>query len=333
MEQASVASFKKDDSFEGFLLVRNAEMRSSSKGSGYLDMMVGDRTGEINGKMWDGTVTAPAPGSVVKIRATVTEYNGRLQLRVTKIREAAENDEFDMSALIPCAPRKPREMYGDIQKAVEDMTNPVLKKLTQKMLELAGDKLMYFPAAKSMHHAERAGLLHHTTSMLKTAQKVWENYDWLDRDLLMAGVIVHDLSKITEMKADDIGNVSDYSTEGMLLGHLVRGVTRVQEAAQLAGIDVNEEYVLLLEHMVISHHGEPEFGSPRPPMFPEAEMLHWIDLLDARMNEMEAAVIRTPSGAFSDKIWALDRRIYHPRYFSETEAVQSDSDAAYQGRL
>jgi len=333
MEQASVASFQKDDKFEGYLIVRTADMRASSNGSRYLDMNLGDRTGEINAKVWDGTVTAPKSGSVIKVRALVTEYNGRLQLRVNKFRDADDNDEIDMSGLIPCAPRPAREMYGDITAAIENMSNPVLKQLTAKMLELAGDKLFYFPAAKSMHHAERSGLLHHTTSMLKTAQLILENYNWLDADLLIAGVIVHDLSKITEMKADEIGNISDYTAEGMLLGHLVRGVTQIQKAAKLCGFEPDEEYVLLMEHMVISHHGEAEFGSPKPPMFPEAEMLHWLDLLDAHMNEFEAVMDRTPAGAFSDKVWALDRRLYHPHYYNEKPAEDIDLNDSYRGLL
>ena len=130
--------------------------------------------------------------------------------------------------------------------------------------------------------------------------------------LLLAGVIIHDLSKISEMKSDEYGNVTDYTREGLLVGHLVRGVARLAEAAKNVG--VTGEIVVLLEHMIISHHGIPEYGSPRPPMFPEAEVLNWIDTLDARMNEMEGIMARVPAGAFSEKIWSLDRRLYHPFY-------------------
>ena len=180
------------------------------------------------------------------------------------------------------------------------------------------------------------------TTMLKSAHAILTVYPWLDADLLFAGVIAHDLSKIREMKSDEAGNVNDYTTVGLLLGHLVHGVTQVAEAARRAGIESDNEYVLLLEHMVISHHGEAEFGSPRPPMFPEAEMLHWLDVLDARMNEMGGILQRTPMGAFSERIWSLDRRVYHPRYLSETPAEieekperrsRPDADTAYQGLL
>ena len=339
MDQTAVAAFEKDMKFEGFLLARSSEQRASSNGSKYLDMTLCDRTGEINAKMWDGTVTPPKAGAVVKVRAQVTEYNGRLQLRINKVREATE-DEYDVSFLVPCAPYPAEQMLGEITDTVAAMKNGVLRGIVGEMLRMAGDRLMYYPAAQRLHHAERSGLLHHTSTMLKTAKAVLTVYPWLDEDLLYAGVIVHDLSKISEMKSDEAGNVTDYTTDGLLLGHLVRGVTQVREAARRLDVPEDDEYVLLLEHMVISHHGEAEFGSPRPPMFPEAEMLHWIDLVDARMNEMNGILRRTPAGAFSEKIWSLDRRVYHPRYTKETEETKPekpqkrpDADTAYQGLL
>lgn len=343
MDQIAVATFEKDIKFEGFLLVRSSEQRASSNGSKYLDMTLCDRTGDINAKMWDGTVTPPKTGSVVKVRAQVTEYNGRLQLRVNRVREAEEG-EYDLSFLVPCAPYPAEQMMAEINETVAAMGNETLKKVVGEMLRMAGDELMYYPAAQRLHHAERSGLLHHTSTMLRLAKAVLPVYSWLDADLLYAGVIVHDLSKIREMKSDEAGNVNDYTTEGLLLGHLVRGVTQVREAARRMEIPEDDEYVLLLEHMVISHHGEAEYGSPRPPMFPEAEMLHWIDLVDARMNEMNGIVRRTPAGAFSEKIWSLDRRVYHPHYAAEQAAApeeseaparrpRPDADAAYQGLL
>ena len=164
-----------------------------------------------------------------------------------------------------------------------------------------------------MHHAEKGGLLHHTTDMLQTAKHILKCYPFLNSDLLLAGVIIHDLAKTVEMESDELGNVSDYTRDGLLVGHLVRGVSMLDEAASAVG--VRGEWLQLLEHMMISHHGIPDYGSPKYPMFPEAEVLHWIDLLDARMNEMKAIEDRTPPGAFSEKIQSLDgRRMYHPLY-------------------
>jgi len=312
METYTVSQLVKDMRFEGFLLVRSSDQRVGKSGSGYLDMNLTDRTGEINCKMWDGNVQAPPAGSVVKVRGLVQEYNGRLQLRVERMRPAVPEDQVDLRTLVPCAPEKPEAMYQEITDTVARFAREDLRLVVTEALRLAGEKLMYFPAAQRLHHAERSGLLHHTTSMLRTAEHIIAAYPFLNGDLLRAGVILHDLCKIQEMKSDEMGNVSDYTRDGLLIGHLVRGVAQLSQAARNVGVD--GEIVVLLEHMIISHHGEAEYGSPRMPMFPEAEVLHWIDLLDARMNEMQSIMERTPEGAFSEKIWSLDRRLYHPRY-------------------
>ena len=321
MEQKTIASLQKDERFLGFLLVRSAEQRQSSKGQGYLDMTLCDKTGDLNAKMWDGTKQPPEQGSIIKVQATVQEYNGRLQLRVERIWALEEKDNVDPTQLMPCAPLPPDQMLTQIYQEIDGMKTPDLQNILREMLRMCGDKLSYFPAAQRLHHAERSGLLHHTTDMLRAANAILTVYDFLDADLLKAGVIAHDLSKIDEYYSDKSGNVSDYSKDGLLLGHLVRGVTRVDQAAQKAGVD--SEYVVLLEHMVISHHNLPEFGSPRAPMFPEAEALHMLDDLDAKMNEMAGILRRTPRGAFSEKIWSLDRRVYHPEYLSEETPAPS----------
>ena len=319
MESYSVCQLRKEMRFEGFLLVRSAEKRKDVKGNDYVDMNLTDRTGEINCKIWnwESGAEAPAAGSVVKVRGTVQEYNGRLQLRVEKWREAAAEDPVDMSQLVPCAPRQPEDMMREIRETVESFKSENLRKLTEGMLENAGKDLSWFPAAQRMHHAERSGLLHHTTDMLRLAGAMLEVYPWLNRDLLLAGVIIHDLGKMDELKSDTTGNVSDYTRDGQLLGHLVRGITNLNRVADRLGI--RGETVALLEHMLLSHHGESEYGSPKPPMFPEAEALHWIDIMDARMNTMKGVEDKTPEGAFSEKIFSLERRIYHPRYTDDAE--------------
>ncbi len=303
--------------YEGFLLVRSADQREGKTGGKYLDMNLTDRTGEVNCKVWDGNVPPPAVGSVIKVRGLVQEYNGRKQLRVEKMREALPQDEVDLRSLVPCAPETGDTYLAAIQDTIERFKSEDLKKIVREMLRLAGGDLTWFPAAQRLHHAERTGLLHHTCSMLNTAEHIISAYPFLQGDLLRAGVILHDLSKISEMKSDTLGNVTDYTRDGLLVGHLVRGVARLAEAAKNVG--VTGEIVVLLEHMIISHHGIPEYGSPKPPMFPEAEVLNWIDTLDARMNEMEGIMARVPQGAFSEKIWSLERRLYHPFYTDDAE--------------
>ncbi|MDD3334956.1 MAG: OB-fold nucleic acid binding domain-containing protein [Eubacteriales bacterium] len=312
MEQQPLCNLAKDQRFEGFVLVRSADQRTGGNGSKYLDLNLADRTGEVNAKVWDGNVPCPAPGTVVKVRGTTLEYNGRLQMRIEKIRSATDEDAVDMSTLTPCAPKPPEEMLAEIEATVNAFTSEPLQRLTREMLRRFNDRLLYYPAAQRIHHAERSGLLHHTTGMLGMAKAVIGQYPWLNADLLYAGVILHDLCKTEEMDSDAMGVVRDYTKEGLLLGHLVLGVTRIQEVANDLGIA--GEPVLLLQHMMLSHHGEAEYGSPRKPMFPEAEVLHWVDLLDARMNEMQNAVSKLKPGVFSEKIWSLDRRLYNAQY-------------------
>lgn len=312
MEQLSLSQLKVGDQFLGFLLVRSSDQRTGKTGTQYLDMNLIDRSGEINCKVWDGNAVPPAQGTVIKVQGRVEEYNGRLQMRILKMRDTTASDEVDMSKLVPCAPESPEVMMAEIEQTIEAFASEDLKKIVREMLRRHEAELPWFPAAQRLHHAERSGLLHHTVGMLRTAEHIIQAYPFLHGDLIRAGVILHDLSKMDEMVSDQFGNVSDYSRDGLLIGHLVRGVAELAEAAKTVGVE--GEMVLLLEHMIISHHGVPEYGSPRQPMFPEAEVLHWIDLLDARMNEMQGIMDRVPAGAFSEKIWSLDRRLYHPLY-------------------
>lgn len=306
--QPSLGGMIKGQMFEGFLLVKAAEQRTSSNGSKYLDMTLGDVSGEVNAKMWDGTAAAPGVGKVIRLRGMMLEYNGKPQLRVDKFRLALENDKFDMSMLMPCAPEPPQNMMDYILNRADAIVDKELKALVLLRLEQAGDKIYYYPAAQKLHHAERSGLLHHTSTMLRTAQALCEIYPQLDGDLLAAGVILHDLCKLEELSADEMGVVSEYTVEGQLLGHLVQGVSALGRAAEKLG--TRKELVLMLQHMILSHHDLPEYGSPRRPMFPEAEVLHIIDLLDARMFEMDYALKNTAPGGFTERIWSLERKLY-----------------------
>ncbi len=306
--QPSLGGMIKGQMFEGFLLVKAAEQRTSSNGSKYLDMTLGDVSGEVNAKMWDGTAAAPGVGKVIRLRGMMLEYNGKPQLRVDKFRLALENDRFDMSMLMPCAPEPPQNMMDYILNRADAIVDKELKALVLLRLEQAGDKIYYYPAAQKLHHAERSGLLHHTSTMLRTAQALYEIYPQLDGDLLAAGVILHDLCKLEELSADEMGVVSEYTVEGQLLGHLVQGVSALGRAAEKLG--TRKELVLMLQHMILSHHDLPEYGSPRRPMFPEAEVLHIIDLLDARMFEMDYALKNTAPGGFTERIWSLERKLY-----------------------
>ena len=315
MEPITVSKLKDGMSFSGNLLVRSVDRRTGKTGREYLDLILCDRTGEINAKVWnpEGLPGIPVASGVVEVEGGIELFNGRIQMRVNKMRPATNPD---LRQLIPSAPLSSAEMMAQIEAAIDSFPTEDLRKIVREMIAMTGEKLMYFPAAQRMHHAEHGGLLHHITDMLKTGEMICRVYPFLNRELLLAGIIIHDLSKTWEMQSDKLGSVSDYTADGILLGHLVRGVVEVEKAAAHTG--VSGELVLLLQHMVISHHGEPEYGSPRMPRFPEAEVLHWIDNLDAKMNEMKSIQDRTPAGAFSERITYLDdRRMYHPTFGSE----------------
>lgn len=312
MQQLSIITLEKDLRFEGYVLVRMSEQRTGSTGNKYLDLTLADCTGEINGKLWDGNVAPPPVGSVIKVRGVIQEYNGRLQLRIEKMRPLESADQVDMNLLTPSAPENPDDMLKEINDTVQGLTSEPLRAITEAMLAHYQDSIIYFPAAQRIHHAERSGLLHHTLGMLRLAKAVAPLYPQLNTDLLYAGVILHDLCKMEEMDSDDLGVVKDYTARGLLLGHISLGVSRIGETAKELGI--TGEPVLLLQHMILSHHGEEMYGSPRKPMFPEAEMLHWLDILDARMNEIDNALAKVPPGVFSEKIWSLERRLYQPHY-------------------
>ncbi len=307
---ALISDFEKGFLFEGFLLIRQVDVKTSgTTGKTYVDMTLGDKTGDIVSKWWDGSEAPAAVGEVLKVRGQVQEYMGRLQLRVERVRAAVPQDDVDMSSLVPSAPLDPQELLLEIQIAIDEIADEQLRRVVRTLYDEAGDKLLTAPAAQSFHHSVRSGLLWHVTTMLRAARALAAVYPQLDRDLLSAGVLIHDLSKLTEMNVTSIGVVDGYTTEGMLIGHIVAGVARIGEVGKALGCD--PELIMLLQHMVLSHHGVPEYGSPRAPMFLEAEVLSHLDMLDARVYDITQALALAQPGTFTDRVRSLDgRRLY-----------------------
>ena len=297
------------DMVEGFVLVRSAEVRVSARGSKFLDITLMDATGEMNGKGWDwGDNPAPSVGDAIKIKGVVQEYMNKLQMRVDRLR-AAKEEELNWDELVPCAPERAEDMYAELLSAAKGLEDADLAALAEWMIESNRDKLMIWPAAVSYHHAERSGLMHHTLSILRAAKALLPIYPFLDESLLLCGVMLHDLNKLEELDASDFGIAGSYTRDGLMLGHIVRGVERIGDAGRQ--LSIPEEKLLMVQHMVLAHHNEPEYGSPRRPMFPEAELLHHLDNIDARMYEMRHALASTKPGEFTGFIRALDnRRLY-----------------------
>lgn len=294
---------------EGYCLVKSVEQKTSSKGDTYLDLMLGDAEGEINAKLWR---YSPADhgeykaNDIVKVRGTISPYNGSDQLRIERIRLTIPQDNISIDSLVKSAGYSSEQMYNELMSIVSDFKDEELKKLVTAIYSDNRFGLLYWPAAYRLHHAVRGGLLMHTLSIVRLAEGVCGVYPFVDRELLLAGAMLHDISKLDEFIVSDTGIAEGYSVDGNLLGHLFMGASKVEKYAEKLGI--SRKTATLIEHMLISHHGEPEFGAAVRPMFIEAELLSELDLMDSRVYEMRDAVSAAKPDDFSQRVWAMDNR-------------------------
>ncbi len=301
-----------------FLMIKSAERKVTAKGMPYLDLLLCDKTGEISAKLWDykeevqGVFEA---GSIVKIRGTISQYNGVDQLRIERIRKALPSDEVNPSDFVPSADISGETLYNELMLVAESINNSQIKELVKYIYNEYREKLYFWPAAYKLHHAIRGGLLYHTLSIVALAQALCKIYPSVNADLLIGGAMLHDIAKIDEFELTDSGTVSGYSLEGNLVGHIAKGAIVIEKAAEKLGTD--NETKLLLQHMVLSHHGEPEFGAAVRPSFLEAELLSQLDMIDARVYEVEEAVSATSKGSYTAKMWALDNRKFYNHGWNE----------------
>ncbi len=305
----TIAELKPGEKADGFYLIKNFEVKKTTNGKQYIDIELVDKTGEINAKVWDyskETEELIVENPIVKVRGEVLEWNGARQLKVNKIRGKKTEDNVHIQELIPAAPIDLGEMLEAVSSYIKKIKDKEIRALTENILKKYEKKLYYYPAAKKNHHSYRGGLLYHNLRMLQSGEKLCQVYDFLNTDYVYAGIILHDMCKILEMESDEYGIVSDYSMEGKLLGHIIQGVKEIELEGEKIGID--REKSVILQHMVLSHHFEPEFGSPKKPMTPEAELLHFLDIIDARMFDFEHSLETIEPGQFTDKIWLLDNR-------------------------
>ncbi|MBO5514189.1 MAG: CMP-binding protein [Mogibacterium sp.] len=321
MKPYFIKDLKPDDAqrIEDRYLVRNADIRDGNNGKKHLYMTLGDASGDIQSVKWSLTpdeLKAYAkiePGMVISVVGRCKDYKGQNQLIIDAIKGRAQEGSYDRSDLFKAAPEEPQAMYDYIVGKINEFKDEDLKKLCLSFYEGEKDRLMYYPAAMSNHHAEYAGLLYHVKRMMMMGELACQVYTYLDKDLLLAGVALHDIEKLDELASDENGVVPEYTLKGKMLGHLVMGVEAIGERCIELGID--EEKCLLLQHMSLTHHYEPEFGSPKKPLFPEAEMLHYLDMVDAKMFDVEDALRFTKPGEFSERVYTLDNRKLYKRTF------------------
>lgn len=311
-----------EGSFTEFYMVRAVALKLGSNGKVYLDLNLGDSSGEINGKKWDVSPEEEAlfakikEGDLVKVKASVNEWNGTKQLRIGRIRKYdPDTDKLDVSDYVKAAPEKGTDMFNYVLERASAIGDEGLRKMAVRFLQDNRDRLLYYPGAMRNHHAEMSGLLYHIKRMLMMGIRACEVYTNLDRDWIVCGVILHDMEKLNEIESTELGVSPGYSFEGKMLGHIAQGVKAVELLAREVGLD--DEKKIMLEHMILSHHYEPEFGSPVKPVFPEAEMLHYLDMMDAKMFDFEDALFNVEPGNFSERIRTLDGRMLYKPTFKE----------------
>lgn len=326
-DQPLIRTLKEGDVFQGFLLAQEAAYKTSAKGSEYLELKLSDASGDLKAFLWDvraveGDMDAIRSDVFVRVKGAVARYNGRLQLKLDKARVAADTEVGDFSVFFPVSARPVPEMLAELDGFIGSVRDSWIRLLLSGLfLEDAALRAAFAraPAAKSMHHAYLGGLLEHTLSILGMADRACGHYRGLNRDLVVVGVLLHDVGKTAELSYQrSIG----YTDAGNLLGHIAIESEWVSQAVgKIPGFP--EELRLQILHIILSHHGRLEFGSPVLPKTPEALLVHYLDDLDGKLEVMfQALKEEAGSASWSSFSRALDRMIYRTRW-TQVEPVQN----------
>lgn len=297
-----------------FALLKDAQVRTTKKGDDYLALTFTDKYGELSGNLWDVTddqIKQLQPGVVVHVEGTRDSFQGRPQINIKEVRLATDSEPIQPELYVRSAPESEDEIKKALRPFVMAIDEPKWRAIVNYLLKKHGEHFFKDPAAKTNHHAFVGGLSFHTLSILRLAKSVCDQYWDINRALLYAGALLHDLGKTIELSGP-IG--TQYTTVGKLIGHISLIDGEICAACEELKLNFeNDEKVVLLRHMVLSHHGLQEYGSPVRPEVMEAEILHHLDELDASIMMMKDALGKTEQGDFSDRIFALDNRsFYHP---------------------
>lgn len=290
MKSPYVSELAPDQELSAIFLVQYKEVRQKRSGEPYLSLTLGDKTGHVDAKMWDNAASVIETfdrDDFVRVKGVVQVFQNRPQLTVHKLQFVSDHD-VDLADFLPASKRDPKEMFAELHGVVTSMTNPYLKGLLAAFFadETIARAYRTAPAAKTVHHAYVGGLIEHVLSMCKLAKLTAAHYEGIDADLLLAGVILHDVGKIYELSYE---RSFSYTTEGQLIGHIQIAMRMIAEKIR-AVPGFPPKLRLLLEHMILSHHGSLEFGSPKVPQFAEAMLLHQLDNLDSKMETIRASV-------------------------------------------
>jgi 3'-5' exoribonuclease len=326
---AEAARFENQVVTSSFVVI-SKQAKPKKSGELYLALTLGDRTGHIEAKMWDNVadhIGCFEQDDFVKIRGLVNKFNGRFQLTLHKVR-SLEDSEVEVDDYLPRTTKNIDELWQTLAAFVSSFRDPHLKALVQAFMADPAIERAYknAPAAKSLHHAFIGGLLDHVVSLFSLCDLACRNYpEMIDRDLLLTGAFLHDIGKVHELS---FARSFSYTTRGQLLGHMIIELEMLQQKlAQLPGFP--DEYKTLIEHLIISHHGKYEFGSPKMPMFPEALMLHYLDDLDSKIESMRAQFAREPDAEWTGYNPSLERPLLNSRkYLEKIKAGRESAPAA-----
>ena len=295
---------------KGQFIVGNLSKGINVSGLNYLNIDLKDASGNIPAKKWESTAQDEiifAIGNVVEVEGEVLKYKDSLQMKVLSAK-LVPMDEVDVTKFVKAPPVPKEELVKRFNEYVDSVKNPECKALLNYFIKKYENKLFDYPAGVSVHHEYSSGLLMHITTMARIGKELSAIYN-CDYDMLMTGILMHDMGKTIEFEGPAVYH---YSLEGRLIGHITLMVSELREAAK--ELKITSEVPLLLEHMVLSHHGEPEFGSPVPPLTREAMLLNFIDNLDSKMVIAAKALEGVEEGDFSQRVYPLDNRcLYNPK--------------------
>lgn len=300
-----------DQEFQGYYLIKNADVRLAKNGKKFIAFTFQDTTGTVDGKFWDASEEEIArfePGKVIALQGKREVYNGQPQVKIMHLRLAKIDEPSDATMYMERAPLKREEMEEEINQTLFEIINPHWNRIVRFLLNKYQKEFFEFPAAKRNHHAFANGLAYHTVSMLRLGKATAKAYPELNASLLYAGIIIHDLGKVLELTGP---MATEYTVTGNLIGHLVLVDEEITKACIALKFDDQEEDIVVLRHMVLSHHGLLEYGSPVRPRIMEAEILHQIDNMDASMQMMLTSIRQTTPGEYTDRIFGMDNRSFY----------------------
>jgi 3'-5' exoribonuclease len=311
MKLVNIKEFKDKEKHEQPLLVSNILQGVTTKGSPYLSITFQDKSGQIEGKLWDvkpEQLQIIKQGIIVLVSFEVLNYREQLQLKIFDVKPL-DQKSVSIDDFLPESDVSSDELKLSIEGFISQLKNPVYKSLVSAIVTEVGYDFYEYPAASKNHHEFKGGLASHVVSMINLAKEVLRLYPMLDHDLLMSGILLHDIGKTVELSGPIL---TEYTTVGRLLGHISIVNAMIYHHAKLLGLETKEE-TMLLQHVVLSHHGQYEFGSPVLPLVPEAEVLHLIDNLDARLNMFSKAMENIDEGMFTQRIFSLENRSFYKK--------------------